>query len=234
MAERIFTDKDFIQERLQSLFDQIPLFQQHDVLERISVYRFKKDDLVYVEESKPTDCMFLLEGKVKVYKSGLDDRDLIVRLIRAGEYFGYASHFAGCNYSTRAAALEPSLICFIPIETIDELANSNLRIATYIIRCMARNMQLSDDRMVTLTQKHVRGRLAEALLLIHKTYGTREDGKTLCLSPSRRDLADLSNMTTNNAIRTLSAFADEGVVELNRRNIIILDIDKLTNISDNG
>ncbi|MDO5447128.1 MAG: Crp/Fnr family transcriptional regulator, partial [Prevotellaceae bacterium] len=202
MAERIFTDRDFIRERLQGLFDQMPLFQHQAVLDSISVYRFKKDDLVYVEESNPTDCMFLLEGKVKVYKSGIDERDLIVRLIRSGEYFGYASHFAGCKYSTRAAALEPSLICFIPIEAIDDLANSNLRVATYIIRCMARNMQLSDDRMLTLTQKHVRGRLAEALLLIHDTYGTREDGKTLCLSPSRRDLADLSNMTTNNAIRT--------------------------------
>jgi uncharacterized transporter YbjL len=63
-----------------------------------------------------------------------------------------------------------------------------------------------------LTQKHLRGRLAEAILHIRDNYGTLEDGATLILNLSREDLASLSNMTTSNAIRTLSQFSADGLV----------------------
>ena len=86
---------------------------------------------------------------------------------------------------------------------------------------------------INLTQNHVRGRLAKALLVVSTQRGALEDdGKTIRYRISRKDLADIGNMTTNNAIRTLSSFADEGIVELIGRKIKILDFDKLTDISN--
>lgn len=233
MAELIFTDKELVGERMGIVLNHLSMLQRQTVLDSIVTYRFKKDDLVYVEDTTPNDCMFMLEGKVKIYQSGIGNRDQILRLIACGELFGYDAHFAKRNYVTRAAALEPSVICFIPMETIDELAQSNLSFANELLRTVSRNLMFDDERIISLTQKRVRARLAEALLMIRDAYGMQADGKTLCLNPSRKDLADMSNMLTNNAIRTLSAFVDENIVEVDRRKIKIIDIDKLTNISDN-
>lgn len=71
------------------------------------------------------------------------------------------------------------------------------------------DLGMSDTRTVNLTQKHIRGRLAESLLMLKDNYGMEEDGITLSIYMAREDLANLSNMTTSNAIRTLSCFADE-------------------------
>ncbi|HCM20396.1 MAG TPA: Crp/Fnr family transcriptional regulator, partial [Porphyromonadaceae bacterium] len=72
---------------------------------------------------------------------------------------------------------------------------------------------------VNLTQKHVRGRLAEALIFLRESYGLEEDGATISIYLSRDDLASLSNMTTSNAIRTLSTFVDEHVITIDGRKI---------------
>ena len=65
-------------------------------------------------------------------------------------------------------------------------------------------------------------------------YGYGNDGETLDLHITREDMANLSNMTTSNAIRTLSAFADEGLVEVHGRFIKLIDVEALQSISNNG
>ena len=95
-------------------------------------------------------------------------------------------------------------------------------------------MGFAHSRTVSLTQKHIRGRLAESLILLKEKYGYEHDGETLRVYLSREDLANLSNMTTSNAIRTLSAFAKEKVIAIDGRKIGILDIGRLDRISKLG
>ncbi|HHB52822.1 MAG TPA: Crp/Fnr family transcriptional regulator [Saprospiraceae bacterium] len=92
----------------------------------------------------------------------------------------------------------------------------------------------SNKRMLVLTQKHLRGRLADALLLLHKQYGCQTDNKTLNVQLKRAELAALANMTTANAIRVLSVFAKEQLIETNKRNISILNIEGLIRVSQLG
>ena len=87
---------------------------------------------------------------------------------------------------------------------------------------------------VNLTQKHIRGRLAETLITLKKTYGLEGDGVTIAMYMAREDLANMSNMTTSNAIRTLSQFASEGLISLDGRRIRLLDEEELTRISRLG
>ena len=78
------------------------------------------------------------------------------------------------------------------------------------------------------------GRLAEGILFLKDSYGTEEDGSTLCICPSREDMANLSNMTTSNAIRTLSVFVQERLISLDGRKIKILNEPALQKISRMG
>jgi CRP-like cAMP-binding protein len=104
----------------------------------------------------------------------------------------------------------------------------------YFIYMLSRELGISDDRTVNLTQKHIRGRLAEALLFLKDSYGIEEDGYTLSIYLSREDMASLSNMTTSNAIRTLSAFANEKIIAIDGRKIKIINDEELRRISNIG
>jgi len=99
---------------------------------------------------------------------------------------------------------------------------------------LAPDLVFSTRRTVTLTQKHIRGRLAEALLVLKDTYGFEDDNMTLKICLSREDMANLSNMTTSNAIRTLSNFASEGILELSGKQIKITNMEALEKVSEMG
>ncbi|EGJ72578.1 transcriptional regulator, Crp/Fnr family [Bacteroides coprosuis DSM 18011] len=195
---------------------------------------YKKNEIIYDEEETPKYLMCLLSGKVKIYKDGVGGRSQIIRMIKPVEYFGYRAYFANEDYVTAAAAFEPSILCLIPLEVMTKLVSENCELAMFFIKQLSIDLGIADERTVNLTQKHIRGRLAESLLFLKESYGLEEDGYTLSIYLSREDLANLSNMTTSNAIRTLSNFASERIIAIDGRKIKIIDVEKLTKISQIG
>jgi CRP-like cAMP-binding protein len=115
-----------------------------------------------------------------------------------------------------------------------KIIQENARLAWFFIQKLAHDLGQSDERTVNLTQKHIRGRLAESLIFLKDSYGLEEDGSTLSIYMSREDLANLSNMTTSNAIRTLSAFASEKLVAIDGRKIKFMNLKELEKISRIG
>lgn len=208
--------------------------QQELMASHLEVRRYKKNQVIYAEGEKPNHLMCLLEGKVKIYRDGVGGRCQIMRVIKPVEYFGYRAYFAEENFVTAAAAFEASAICMIPMEVITKLVEGNNRLAMFFIRLLAIDLGISDERTVNLTQKHIRGRLAESLLFLKETYGLEEDGATISIFLSREDLANLSNMTTSNAIRTLSNFASEKLIAIDGRKIKLINEEELSKISRIG
>jgi CRP-like cAMP-binding protein len=171
---------------------------------------------------------------VKLYKDGIGGRQQILRLYRPIQYFGYRAYFAHEPYVSSAAAFEPSSVGSLPMDLVKSMIDNNRDLAWFFIHELSKNLGGSDTKIVTLTQKHIRGRLAEALILLIDNYGFEDDGKTLKIYMAREDVANLSNMTTSNAIRTLSAFASEGLVAIEGRKIKIIDESGLRHVSDMG
>lgn len=209
--------------------------EQRDYLaQHFTLQNYKKNEVIHCEGETPTHMMCLLSGKVKIYKDGVGGRSQIIRVIKPVEYFGYRACFANDNYNTAAAAFEPSIICLIPMDVITNLVSQNNGLAMFFIKQLSKDLSMADERTVNLTQKHIRGRLAESLLFLKESYGQEEDGSTLSIFLSREDLANLSNMTTSNAIRTLSNFAAERLIAIDGRKIKIIDEEKLKKISKIG
>ncbi len=178
--------------------------------------------------------MCLLKGKVKIFKDGVGGRSQIIRMIKPVQYFGYRANFAHEKYLTSASAFEASTICMIPMTVVMDLIYGNPNLAMFFIRQLSVDLGIADERTVNLTQKHIRGRLAESLLFLKDNYGLEEDGATLSIYLAREDLASLSNMTTSNAIRTLAAFVNEHLVAIDGRKIKLIDVERLKKISRLG
>ncbi len=204
------------------------------LLENHSVKNYRKGEQIYVEGEKPKGLLCLGEGKVKVYKAGIGGREQIVRMVAAPGFLGYRALFAEEMHIASAVAIEECTIFFIPKEVIFKLIASNKKVCMNILKSFATELGFTRDRTVSLTQKHIRGRLAESLLYLLEIYGYEQDGQTLSVHLSREDIANFSNMTTSNAIRTLSTFVNEKVIAVDGRSIKILDDIKLGHISKLG
>lgn len=238
---RLITDSDLHNSLCQicidsphTLLSELPASAKQKIIETTICTFYKKGDPIYKEGEMPVGLHCLLTGKVKIFKEGIGGRQQIVRMAKPVGFIGYRAFFAEEIHIASAEALEDSIVCRIKTELIMDIVRTTPDLAMSIIRALATDLGFSHRRTVTLTQKHIRGRLAEALLVLKETYGYENDNCTLKICLTREDLANLSNMTTANAIRTLSNFASEGIVELDGKKIKIIAKDRLEEINNIG
>ena len=223
-----------ISEDMAAIWSILTKEEKHQITDNFMIHNFKKNQIIYAEKDEPQYLWTLLKGKVKLFKDGIGGRPQILRLYRPIQYFGYRAYFAGEPYVSTAAAFEPSTLGAIPLEVVRKLINEKRQLAWFFITELSKNLGGSDSKIVSLTLKHVRGRLAESLIALLDNYGYEEDGETLKIYMAREDLANLSNMTTSNAIRTLSTFAQERIITVDGRRIKIVNEQLLRNISKFG
>lgn len=229
------TIEQVIAEDLSEIWQVLSGDEKRLVFENFTIHQYKKNQIIYAEKDEPEFLWCLLDGKVKKYKDGIGGRVQIIRLIKPVQYFGYRAYFAGEPYVSSAATLEPSTLGTIPMSLVHDMILNNNNLAMFFIHELSRNLGSSDTKIVNLTQKHIRGRLAEALMVLLDNYGYEEDDNmTLKIYMGREDLANLSNMTTSNAIRTLSNFVSEHLIVVDGRKIKILNEPMLRKISKFG
>lgn len=221
-------------EKIEGLTNILNDKQVAELKKNVTIQKFLKNEIIYNEGDVPSHLLCLISGKVKVYKTGVGGRTQIIRVIKPVQYLGYRAYFANQNYVTAASAFETSYICKIPMDIIYRWMKDNNELCLFFVKQLSVDLGVSDKRTVSLTQKHIRGRLAEALLFLLENYGLEEDGATLSIYLTREDLANLSNMTTANAIRTLSAFASEKIVAIDGRKIKIINLEAVKKISKIG
>ena len=223
-----------IQNDLSEIWSILDGDEKRRIVDNFSIHSFKKNQIIYAEKDEPEYLWCLLKGKVRLYKDGIGGRQQILRLLRPVQYFGYRAYFANEPYVSSAAAFEASVLGAVPMTVVKELIQNNMKLAWFFIHELSRNLGGSDTRIVNLTQKHIRGRLAEAILALSESYGFEDDNATLNIYMSREDLANLSNMTTSNAIRTLSCFVNEKILIVDGRRIKIINEAALRKISKFG
>ena len=229
------TIEKILTEELAEIWALLTNEEKRKLIDNFTIHNYKKNQIIYAEKEDPEYLWALIDGKVKKYKDGVGGRVQILRLVNPGQYFGYRAFFAGEPYVSSAATIEPSTLGTLPMSLVEEMISKNNRLAMFFIHELSRNLGNSDTKIINLTQKHIRGRLAEALIVLLDTYGYEEDNNmTLKIYMAREDLANLSNMTTSNAIRTLSNFVTEKIIVVDGRKIKILNEPMLRKISKFG
>ncbi len=224
----------YLNETMSELFSCLNEEEQKQLERSIVVENYKKGQVIYNEGDQPDTLFCLLSGKAKVFKRGVGGRNQTIRLIKPVEYFGYRPYLTGQKFISGASTLENSVVAKISLPHFEQLILSNNKVAWFFIKQLAHALGRADELTVSLTQKHINGRLAEALIFLKESYGVEEDGCTLSIYMSREDLANLSNMTTSNAIRTLSAFSADKLIAIDGRKIKIINEKELERISKFG
>ena len=164
---------------------------------------------------------FAYKGKVKVAKTGVNDREQIVRFAKDGEIIGHRGGFGSSKYySISAQALENTTLCYF---SKDDLKSILLTIPSLTFDFMlfyADELSESETRVRKLAQMSVRERVIDTLLYLDQKFGSTDN--LLNISLSRKDYADYSGTTEEQVIRILSTLKKEGLVNAKARRIGIL------------
>ncbi len=217
-----------------SLFKGLNQKEKDSIAEHHSIISVKKGDYIFKEGEKSRGMIFLSSGKMKIFRIGVGGREQILRILNRESLIGFRNLFTETIWTLSAKAIEDSVICVLGKLSLVNILKKNSDLSIKFLKVISEELWYSYNRTISLTQKHVRGRLVESLLMMADMYGYEEDGRTIHVILSRDDIAHLSNMTTSNAIRTLSNLASEGLIELKGRKIRIIDGDNLRNISESG
>jgi len=191
---------------------------------------YKRGQILFQEGSKPIGLYCINSGKIKVYKYASDGKEQIIRIAKPGDFIGYCSLISGIRYPVSAAALEESTVCMIPKTTITEMFRHNEQFSEGLIGILCNTITNSYERMADLSYKPVKGRLAEALLLLKETYTSKENPEGI-INITREDLASLIGTVKETAIRVLKEFKEDGFLVTNKSKIIIQDPKGLARIS---
>jgi CRP-like cAMP-binding protein len=189
-------------------------------------FSFKKGSFIYHEGSRITGCYFIQSGIIKIFKTGTDGKEQIIRFAKPGEIIGFRSVFSNEAACTTAQVHDDSICCFLPSEILINLVKVNGNFALDMIQLTCKELGEANEYITDIAQKTVRERLAEVLLHLKTNFGLDQE-QYLQISLTREEMANLVGTATESVIRLLSEFKDDKIIELAGRKIKISNMPAL-------
>lgn len=192
---------------------------------------YKKGSIVYKEGSRLTGFFCVIKGIVKVYKTGIDGKEQIIRFARKGEIIAYRSLLSQESACTTSKIIEDAILCHIPYKTLLYLIEKNSSFALAMLRIVCAELKEANEYITDIAQKTVRERLAEVLLLLKDNFELDTE-QTLQISLTREELANTVGTATESIIRLLSEFKQDKLIDLQGRKIKIVNIPGLIKVAN--
>lgn len=192
---------------------------------------YKKGSVVYREGSRLTGFYCITKGILKIYKTGIDGKEQIIRFVKAGDIIAFRSLLSQELACTTAKVIDDAVLCHIPYQTLLFLLQNNWKFSHWMIQILCRELREANDYITDIAQKTVRERLAEVLLLLKDNFDV-DDGNILNIALTREELANMVGTATESVIRLLSEFKQDGLIELKGRKVKFLDVSSLRRLAN--
>jgi CRP-like cAMP-binding protein len=193
---------------------------------------YKRGDILYQEGNRISGFYCINSGIIKVFKTGLDGKEQIIRFAKTGDIIAYRSVLSNEVACTSAKVIEDCQVCFIPSEILTQFIKTNPAYSLELLKLACHELGEANSFITDIAQKTVRERLAEILLLLVNDFGL-DNEHFLNISLTREELANIVGTATESVIRLLSEFKSDKLVELNGRKIKILNkkgLEKISNV----
>jgi CRP-like cAMP-binding protein len=208
--------------RANSIFKHLTPDELEKVTFDKSSEHYKRGSIIYREGSRINGCYCIQKGIIKVFKTGIDGKEQIIRFARPGDIIGFRSVLSNELACTTAEVLDESSLCYIPAETLVFLVKHNGNFSMELMQLTCKELGEANAYITDIAQKTVRERLAEILIHLKNDFGLDENN-ILQISLTREELANIVGTATESVIRLLSEFKQDQLIELNGRKIRIRD-----------
>jgi CRP/FNR family transcriptional regulator, polysaccharide utilization system transcription regulator len=192
---------------------------------------YKKGTVLYREGGRLTGFYCVTKGIIKVFKTGIDGKEQIIRFAKKGEIIAYRSLLSQELACTTAKVIEEAVLCHIPYQTLLFLIQNNWQFSHHMLQIVCRELREANEYITDIAQKTVRERLAEVLLLLKESFDL-DNQNTLQISLTREELANIVGTATESVIRLLSEFKQDNLIELQGRKIKFMNIAGLQRVAN--
>ncbi|MBI1307366.1 MAG: response regulator [Bacteroidetes bacterium] len=190
------------------------------------VKSFAKKESVYREGDTANYVYKLVSGKIKLIRYSDDGKEMVIDLLKPGEFFGYWSVLQNEPSGEGAETLEAATIEYIPREEFLRAIEEDVTVAGKFIKLLSNNLLAKEYKIVELAYNSVRKRVANALVSLADKY-TTDKSKPFSMAVSRETLAGIAGTSIESSIRMLSEFKQDGLVDVDKANITIINYEKL-------
>lgn len=192
---------------------------------------FNNGEIMVKQGTSASHLVMITKGMAKLYLEGFDKKNLILELVTPWKLFGGPGLFTDYRYHYSVSAIEETAACFISIDNLRKVIRMNPDFAEALLKHCSLNGAANFNRLISLTQKQMPGRLADVLLsLATDIY----KANAFHLSLTRQEIGDMSNMTKESATRIMKEFEHEGIIKIEGKHIELLLPEKLKEISLHG
>lgn len=217
--------------RKSSCFSNISPETIENLEENRKELTYKAGEIICKQGSFASHISYVNSGMVKTYLETNNNTNIILNIIPQGKLIGLPSLFHNNAFQYSAAAIEDSIICSIDMQFFDRFIGNSCDFARRIINELNANTTAIYDRLISLTQKNLNGRVAYSLLYLAKeVYNSDKFINTL----SRKDIAELSGTSPESITRTLSKFKKEKIIKIKNKHLSIENKKLLEQISTLG
>ena len=185
------------------------------------IRHYGSKDIVYEYGQYPKWLFYVLSGQVKCYQTNEFGKELITHVYSAGDFFGFLPLLTGNRYDDSAMTTENSVLKMIPPEDFETVLFNDRDFAARFIKLLANHADHTERQLIDLAYSSVRKKVANALITLHE----KASGDTIQVM--REDLAALAGTAKETTIRTITDFKHEGLIEVNRGSIKVIDFEGL-------
>lgn len=192
---------------------------------------FKPGQIIIKQDSPASNALFLSRGLAKVYMEGAEGRDFIMSIAKPGRMLMGPGAYTTLRHTYTVSALTSVNACFINFSVLRHLVKTNGNFAESMMEDLSEKALMSHEKMISLAQKKMHGRMAEALLYFSDEIFNADEFEMLL---SRREIGEMTNMAKESVVRILKELSESGIIKYTASKMKILDKTKLINIAAKG
>jgi len=192
---------------------------------------YRKRENICKQGAFASYVLYICDGLVKLYLESPNNKNINLKILKTSEFIGLSSIYGDNIYNYSTIALKDSTICLIEKESIRKLLRNNGNFASEVIKWYCKNEKQLFNKIKSLGNKQMHGRLADALLYLS---GLDLQDEKIFSHLSRKDIAGFSNLSTETAVRLLTEFKNDNIIEITGKEIKILNLSLLKDISRRG
>lgn len=212
-------------------FEKLSKDQLMEIDKSRKEFSYSKGEVICREGEEVTSFLYLQKGLVKLLQTEKNEKEHIISIAKPLDFIGLLSIFSNKKHIYTITAIEDSVICEVDLKLIKRLIRENGDFALDFIEKMSK---VADDVIHTrlsINTKQLRGRIAYILLFFAEHIYGKDEYE---LPVSRKEIAQLIDMSTENVIRILSEFRKDSIISIEGKNIHIHDAERLRRIYELG
>lgn len=225
------TDSDFICDIQADCFQTLSTDEQEIIRQSKTQILFRKGDNLTKQGAFASYILFVINGLAKQYIEGDGNKSYNLRIIQPGEFVGISSIFSKNTFHYSSVALTDCQVFLIEKAAITQISSQN---GSFGLDIMRRYSDQNSDLFENLNHvlyKQMNGRMAQSLLYLN---GLKEEHNDIFQLLSRKDLADFASVSTESAVKLLKSFEKDGLIKLLDKDIELIQVEQLAEISKRG